>query len=99
MSPLAVWTLVALLVIPIVALSIYSVLDVTRRDDLAAGSKATWILAVAFVPLAGGVLYLIFRPTRPEDIRGFGRGRRQQQKVEQLLEGKDDAAPEEDGAV
>jgi type VI protein secretion system component VasK len=99
MSPLALWSIVALLVIPIVALAVYSVVDVTRRDDIGGGTKAAWILAVAFVPLVGGLLYLIFRPTRPDDIRGFGPGRRQQQKVEQLLGSKDGVVPEEDDAV
>ena len=99
MSPLALWTIGALIIIPVVALSIYCVVDVVRRDDIAAGSKAIWLIAVAFVPLLGGVLYLIFRPTRPEDIRGFGRRRRQQQKVQQLLNESDDTAREQDGAV
>jgi hypothetical protein len=98
-SPFALWTIVALLVIPIVGLSVYSVVDVMRRNDIAAAVKATWILAAILVPLVGGLIYLIFRPTRPEDIRGFGRRHRQQQKVENLLNEKDDAASKENGAV
>lgn len=99
MSPLVVWTVVALVIIPIIALSVYAVVDLARRDDVPAGRKAAWIAAVAFVPLLGGGLYLIFRPMRPEDIRGFGRRRRQQQQVQRLLGNEDDAAREEDGAV
>ena len=99
MSPLVLWSIAALLVVPVVGLAVYSVVDVTRRDDITGGTKAAWMIAVVLLPLVGGVLYLIFRPTRPDDIRGFGRRRRQEQKVEQLLRSKDDAAPEEDGAV
>lgn len=92
MSPFAVWIIVALVFIPIIALSIYAVVDLMKRDDVPAGRKAVWIAAVAFVPLVGGTLYLIFRPTRPEDIRGFGRRRRQRRRVEELLNDEDDAA-------
>jgi hypothetical protein len=53
MSPLVVWTVVALVIIPIIALSVYAVVDLARRDDVPAGRKAAWIAAVAFVPLLG----------------------------------------------
>lgn len=99
MSPLTVWITVALVFLPIIALSIYAVVDLMKRDDVSGGRKAGWIAAVVFIPLVGGALYLIFRPTRPEDIRGFGRRRRQQQRVEQLLEHEDDAARKSDGAA
>lgn len=92
MSPVVVWITVVLVVVPIVALSLYSVVDVARREDLSARHKAAWIGFVAFIPLVGGGLYLIFRPVRPEDIRGFGRRRRQQHRVDELLGNKDDAA-------
>lgn len=89
MSPVVLWIAVVLVVVPVVALSLYSVVDLVQRDDLAGGSKAMWIAFVAFVPLIGGGLYLIFRPLRQEDIRGFGRVRRQQQRVDELLNDTD----------
>ena len=93
MNPVVVWITVVLVVVPVVALSLYSFVDVARRDDLSGGRKAAWVAFVAFVPLVGGGLYLIFRPARPEDMRGFGRMRRQQHRVDQLLGNKDDDAP------
>ena len=92
MSPVIVWVTVVLVVLPVIALSLFSVVDVAGRDDLSGGVKAAWIAFVAFVPLVGGGVYLIFRPLRPEDIRGFGRRRRQPSRVDELLNGKDDAA-------
>lgn len=92
MSPVVVWVTVVLVVVPIIALSLYSVVDVAGRHDLSGGHKAAWIAFVAFVPLVGGGIYLIFRPLRPEDIRGFGRRRRQPSRVDELLKNKDDAA-------
>ena len=99
MSPLVVWIIVVLLIIPIVALSIYSVVDLLSRNDISGGRKAVWIAGVAFIPLVGGALYLIFRPAHQEDIRGFGRRRRQQRRVDQLLNEEGDDAAEKDGAV
>ena len=99
MSPLLIWIVVVLVFLPIVALSIYAVVDLVGRDDISGGRKAVWIAGVAFVPLLGGALYLIFRPLRPDDIRGFGRLRRQQRRVDQLLSERDEAASKEDGTV
>jgi hypothetical protein len=94
MSPFSAWIIVALVVIPIIALVVYAVLDLVRRDDLSAAPKTAWIVAVVLVPLIGGVLYLIFRPTRPEDIRGFGRPRRSE-RVDLLLP-EDEQVEDED---
>ena len=84
MSPFAAWVIVALVIIPVIALVVFAVRDLARRDDLATAPKVAWIVGVVTVPLVGGVLYLIFRPTRPEDIRGFGRLRRSA-RVDHLL--------------
>lgn len=84
MSPFAAWIIGALVVIPIMALTVYAVLDLVRRNDLAAAPKAAWISAIVVLPLVGGVLYLVFRPTRREDLRGFGR-LRHSERVDHLL--------------
>lgn len=95
MSPLALWIVGALIVIPVVALSIYSIVDLVRRSDVAGSHKAVWIVAVIVLPLVGGVAYLIFRPTRPEDIRGFGHRRHQEQRTQHLLrEGEEESSEE-----
>jgi hypothetical protein len=79
------WIVVALVIVPVVALSVYGVMELLRRSDVAGGRKAAWIAGVVFLPLVGGAAYLVFRPSRPEDIRGFGRRNRQEQRVRQLL--------------
>lgn len=89
------WIVVALVVVPVVALSVYSVVDLVRRNDVAGGRKAAWIAAVAFLPLLGGVLYLIFRPSRPDDLRGFGRRHHQRRRARELLREGEDSTSED----
>ena len=61
---------------PAVALLVWAVADLIRRTDTTVARKALWLVPVVVVPLVGPVVYLIFRPRRAQDIRGFG-GRRQ----------------------
>ena len=90
MSPFWAGVFVVLTVIPIVALSVFSITDTVRRTDLSGGVKTLWILGVALVPLIGAATYLIFRPTKPGDIRGFGRRRTRSSRFEELVPGDDE---------
>ena len=58
----------------VVGLTIYSVLDIARKDaaQIRALPKAAWILVVILFPVLGPVLWLLFGGTRR--IRTTGRG-------------------------
>ena len=43
--------------------------DVFGRDDLSAGAKMAWTLFACFVPILGGLCYLITQGTSPEQMR------------------------------
>lgn len=84
MSPWT-WVAVILALVPVVLLWMYSVTDLMTRDDISVIKKATWIVPIVFVPLVGAVLYIVFRPSKAGDIRGFGRRHRDNTRVDQLL--------------
>jgi hypothetical protein len=84
------WLLLIVVLVPVLALSIYALLDFVRRADISGLRKAWWIAAIALLPLVGAVLYLIFRPSRPGDIRGFGHRRATNGRMRLLLPGNTD---------
>jgi hypothetical protein len=43
--------------------------DIFRRRDLSGAGKAGWILVLFVLPLLGGLIYLIARPTMTEQDR------------------------------
>ncbi|MCP4306521.1 MAG: PLDc_N domain-containing protein [bacterium] len=90
MSPFWAGVLIVLTVVPVVALSVFSIVDTVRRPDLSAATKVVWIAGIALVPLVGGAAYLIFRPTKPGDIRGFGRRGRRSSRFNELVPGGDE---------
>jgi hypothetical protein len=70
------YVIVLLAVAPVVALLVWAVADLIRRTDTTVARKALWLVPVVVFPLVGPVVYLIFRPRRTPDIRGFGGRRR-----------------------
>lgn len=89
MSPFWAGVLIVLTAVPVVALSVFSIVDTVRRADLSAGIKAVWIAGIALIPLLGAAAYLIFRPTKPGDIRGFGRRGTRSSRFDELISGSD----------
>lgn len=85
MSPFWSSTLIILTLVPVVALAAYSVFDTLRRSDLSGVVKTLWIAAAVLLPLIGAVLYLVFRPSKPGDIRGFGRRRPRSRRFQELV--------------
>ena len=90
MSPFWAGVLIVLTVVPVVALSVFSIVDTVLRPDLSAGIKTVWIAGIALVPLLGAATYLVFRPTKPGDIRGFGRRGTQSSRFNELVPCRDD---------
>jgi hypothetical protein len=43
--------------------------DVFDRDDLSTGMKMGWALLVCFLPIAGGLIYLVSQGASPEQLR------------------------------
>ncbi len=66
------WIVLVLALVPVVAIMIWALADLARRPDVAARRKALWMIVVVALPLVGAVLYLVFRPARRADLRGFG---------------------------
>jgi len=92
------WSLVllVLLLIPVVLLWVYALIDLARRTDQKAWRKVTWVAAIVLLPIVGPLLYVIFRPSRRGDIRGFGERTSTGDRVERLLNGE--AAGESSGS-
>jgi cytochrome bd-type quinol oxidase subunit 2 len=89
--------LLILLVVPVVLLWIYAMIDLLRRTDQATWRKVTWIAAIVLLPIVGPLLYLIFRPSRRGDIRGFGERNGDGGRAERLLNGEvTDESPSSD---
>jgi len=57
--------------IPLVLIWATALIDIFRRDDIGAVSKAIWFAVVILLPFVGTLFYLIFR--RPEPRRGSAR--------------------------
>jgi hypothetical protein len=51
-----------LIAIPLVLIWLLTLVDVVRRHDLRASSKALWILATLVVPVIGPIVYFVVRP-------------------------------------
>jgi hypothetical protein len=64
---------VILIVVPIVALTLLSLVDVFARIDIGA-SKAVWAGLLLFVPLLGLAMYWL---VRPRDYNPYDEGRRE----------------------
>lgn len=71
MSDFWYWIVLIVVAVPAVALWLYSVTDVLRRKDISGPVAVAWIVAILVLPLVGAALYLVFRPSRSDDIRGF----------------------------
>ena len=86
------WTVVfvVLLLVPVVLLWVYALIDLARRTDQKAWRKVTWIAAIVLLPIVGPLLYVIFRPSRRGDIRGFGERTTTGDRAERLLNGEAD---------
>ena len=91
MTPLG-WFLLLLAIVPVVWLWVYAIGDLMRRNDISTVRRLIWIGVVVLLPLVGGLLYLIFRPSRSEDIRGFGHGQPPRHRQAPPDDGSDDAA-------
>ena len=81
--------LVILLAVPVIAGWAYALVDLLRRTDQKAWRKAVWIAAIVLLPIVGPILYLVLRPSRRGDIRGFGGRRAQSKRADRLLNGDD----------
>ena len=67
------WIVLLLTIVPVVWLWAYAIGDLLKRRDISTWRRGLWIVGVLALPLVGGLLDLIFRPSREDDIRGFGR--------------------------
>ena len=43
--------------------------DVFGRDDLSGGAKMAWSLLVCFIPIFGGIIYLVSQGATPETLK------------------------------
>jgi hypothetical protein len=43
--------------------------DVFDRDDLSTGAKMGWSLLACFLPIVGGLIYLVSQGASPEQLR------------------------------
>ncbi len=84
------WSVVlfSLLFVPVVLLWGYALVDLLRRTDQRAWRKVAWIAAIVLLPIVGPLLYVIFRPSRRGDIRGFGERNGDSDRAERLLNGE-----------
>ena len=57
-----VWLLVAGTVALFLVLWVRAVIDVFRRPDLGAGSKAAWAIGMLIIPFLGLFIYTMLRP-------------------------------------
>ncbi len=67
------WPVVILATAPVIAVLVWAVVDIVRRSDIDVAHKAIWMAVSLLIPLVGPLLYLIYRPRRSADLRGFGR--------------------------
>ena len=80
--------LLILLLVPVVLLWVYAVVDLLRRTDQRAWRKVAWIAAIVLLPIVGPLFYIILRPSRRGDIRGFGVRDTHSDRAELLLNGE-----------
>ena len=63
------WFFLFLIFIPLMMLWIYTLVDIFGRVDLSGWVKALWVIFVLILPLLGMLIYFIFRPVLPQDIK------------------------------
>lgn len=80
--------LLVLLLVPVVLLWGYALFDLLRRTDQRAWRKVAWIAAIVLLPIVGPLLYVVFRPSRRGDIRGFGARNGDSERADRLLNGE-----------
>lgn len=76
------WTVLVIVVVPLVALWIRSMVEVARRQDFIATQKLTWLLILVLFPVAGLAAYVVART--PPPVRQSG-GRPDAHRAEQLV--------------
>lgn len=81
--------IVVLFLIPVVALWAYAIIDLLRRTDQRAWRKVAWLVGIVLLPIVGPLLYLIIRPSRRGDIRGFGATPASNSRADHLVNGGD----------
>ena len=86
------WWWIILVVVPVAVLFVWALVDLARHDGMPTGHKLLWLAAIVLLPLLGALAYLVARPPRQADIRGFGRRRPRQGRAAELL-GEDDDPP------
>ncbi|HEX6050342.1 MAG TPA: PLD nuclease N-terminal domain-containing protein [Gemmatimonadaceae bacterium] len=58
-----------------IALQVYALVDLARRDAVRGGKKWVWALVIAFGNLVGAIVYLaVGRTVSPTDVPGGGSG-------------------------
>ncbi|MEZ5176465.1 MAG: SHOCT domain-containing protein [Acidimicrobiia bacterium] len=64
---LTFWNLffILLIYIPLIMLWVFTLLDLTKRDNLSGAAKALWAITIVLLPLIGMVIYFIARPPSP----------------------------------
>lgn len=73
-SPAVAAMLLALIAVQI-ALQVYALVDLARRDAVRGGKKRVWVLVIAFGNLVGAIVYLAVGRTVPTtDVPGAGSG-------------------------
>jgi hypothetical protein len=56
--------------IPLILLAVFTLVDLSRRDDLSSIAVGLWAVAIVLLPIAGMLIYFGIRPqTTPESTR------------------------------
>lgn len=76
------WTLLVVVVVPLIALWIRSVVEVARRQDYIATQRLTWVLTLVLLPVVGLAAYVVARTPPPVRLSG---GRPDAHRAEQLV--------------
>ena len=76
------WTLLVVVVVPLIALWIRSVVEVARRQDYIATQRLTWALILVLIPVVGLAAYVVARTPPPVRLSG---GRPDAHRAEQLV--------------
>jgi len=76
------WTLLVVVVVPLIALWIRSIVEVARRQDYIATQKLTWVLILVLFPVVGLAAYVVVRTPPPVRLSG---GRPDAHRAEQFV--------------
>lgn len=60
------FSLTLLIFVPLVMLWLFTLTDLSRREDLSGTAKGLWAVAVVLLPLIGMLFYFVTRPDSPE---------------------------------